>query len=159
MNAGSLWAGTEYAWAEYRPRGSFPMLAQKVKLIKVTKRRVMGNDNASTFATVEVLTGHMEGKTHTIKARDIVNFWDEYVSERDHRAEAREKEQQERDLRASRMREELAARAKKEAAENQLIANALETRGIEKEAIRSLSSSSIVLDRAIVMSWLGIDAE
>lgn len=157
MNAGSLWAGTEYAWAEYRPRGSFPMLAQKVKLIKVTKRKVYGNDNASTFATVEVLTGHMKGKTHTIKARDIVNFWDEYVSERDHRAEAAAKEREEREARNAKQREEGQLRAKKEAEENQLIANALRDRGIENDGIVSLGNR-IILDRAVVMSWLGLES-
>lgn len=156
MNASSLWAGTEYAWAEYRPRGSFPMIAEKVKVIKVTKKKVYGNDNASSFVEVEVLTGRMSGQTHTIKARDIVNFWNEYVDERDHRTEASRRAQAEAQERLESARQVAAVRAKKEAEENQLIANALRDRGIENDGIVSLGNR-IILDRAVVMSWLGLD--
>lgn len=156
MNASSLWAGTEYAWAEYRPRGSFPIIAQKVKVIKVTKAKIYGNQNASTNVQVEVLTGRYSGTTQVVKARDIVNFWNEYVDERDHRAETARKEQEEREARRAKEREDGQARAKKEAEENQLIAKALEEKGFMPVGIRSMSST-IVLDRANVMSWLGLD--
>lgn len=157
MNAGSLWAGTEYAWAEYRPRGQFPSVAEKVKVIKVTKAKNYGNQNASTFVEVEVLTGRLSGKFVQVKARDIVNFWNEYVDERDHREAVRLKEREERTARIAAARIAEQKEEQRIAAENQLIADALELRGIEKGAIRSLSSSSIVLDRAILLSWLGLD--
>lgn len=157
MNAGSLWAGTEYAWAEYRPRGSFPMIAEKVKVIKVTKRKEYGNQNASTNVQVEVLTGRYSGTTQVVKARDIVNFWNEYVDERDHRVEVAKKAAAEAKERLETARQVAAVRAKKEAEENQLIANALRDRGIENDGIVSLGNR-IILDRAVVMNWLGLES-
>jgi hypothetical protein len=159
MNAGSLWAGTEYAWAEYRPRGSFSMAAVKVKLIKVQKVRRGYNSNMSTVAEVEVLEGRYQGRTLQVKARDIVNFWNEYEDERDHRRNEAQKREAERRERVEAMYKSQREQEQKEADENQKIADALEQRGIDKAAIKGIGSSSITLDRVTMISWLGIDAQ
>ena len=133
MNAGSLWAGTEYAWAEYRPRGSFPMGAMRVKVIKVQKVYNYG-PNKATVVDVEILDGRWEGQTKQVKARDIVNFWNEYEDERNHRRELRERAVNVNvKRRVDAIRNERAELERKEAEENQKIVDALRARGVERE--------------------------
>ena len=131
------------------------MGAMKVKVIKVQKVYNYG-PNKATVVDVEILEGRYEGTMRQVKARDIVNFWNEYEDERNHRREQREQFERERQERVNAIRNERAELERKEAEENQKIADALRERGLLDEGIKSLGSS-IILDRALVISWLGID--
>lgn len=167
MNASELWSGQEYAWAEYRPRGRFPMNAIKVKVSKVYKQRQAHNNNASTYADVEVLEGRREGQKIQVRARDIVDFWDEYSQEKEHREETlrkereiaeklREQQRVEREARLAREAEEAEERRQRREAQSKLIAIKLQEKGIPEDCIYSIGEHSISLKTSEVRIWLEI---
>lgn len=161
MNAQELWAGHDYAYFYERGRGEeYRPKAQRVKVIKVRKeRRDFKSERASTVVEVKYLNddgtpvistyGHNVGaeKTGEIRARDIAHFWDDYESIRNERVAEEEAREQKRQDDIQRERE---ARTR--------ITMALQERGIEKEAVLTVSSGTVTISRDILESWLGLDA-
>lgn len=89
MNANLLYQGENYAWTSYRQRGVFPMNCEKVRLLSMRRKREYGNDNATTYAEIETSTGQI----CSVVARELVDFWDNYESERDHLREEKARKQ------------------------------------------------------------------
>lgn len=89
MNANLLYQGEEYAWTSFRQRGVFPLKCEKVKLLATRRKRAYGNDNATTYAEIQLATGRVA----EVSAREIIDFWDNYESERDHILEERARKQ------------------------------------------------------------------
>lgn len=154
MNLNQLWSGNDYALYEARGRNEeFRDNAQRVKVMRAFKQRLPGNDRESGFAEVQFLTDegeldtnwrHPEGKG-TVKARDIVMRWDEYVSEREHReAEVAERAQR---------RE---AERQRDNAQRQRLLDELEKHGIPRLWVSSITDYSINLTRATVEKELGL---
>lgn len=152
MNAGSLWAGQDYAWSPYRQRGVFPMNAVKVKVVKVYKRTVIGNDNSSTFA--EVITSSNTNKE--VRARDIVDFWSDYEDEKQHRIDEGKRREKERQETYERQSKERLVKEQKLSYENTLISEKLQAIGLNEQGIHSLGPVTLSLLRKDVLVWLGI---
>lgn len=89
MNANLLYQSEHYAWTSYRQRGVFPLKCEKVKLLSMRRQRQRGNDNATTFAEIETESGRII----SVVTRELIDFWDNYESERDHILEERAKKQ------------------------------------------------------------------
>lgn len=149
MNATDLWTGHEYAWYEYKQKGIFPLNANKVKVIKVTKRRKPGRENATT--EVEVILPENGNVSRVVRARDIIDFWDEYTSERDRRkAERDERDRKYREESDRRYKERLELSVKySEGAK--LIREALVAKGISTGQI---TNTHIQISRPELIKWL-----
>lgn len=80
MQAGSLWAGHDYAYKPYRGRSTYPKGCQRIKVIKLIKQKDAWNERASTKVLAEILNkdGSSTGMERTVRGRDIVDFWDNY---------------------------------------------------------------------------------
>ena len=115
MQAGSLWAGHEYAYSmTWSGKGQWPRKASRVKVIKVTKRKNdIYSERASTWVEVQMLdrdSGVPTSQyTRTLRGRDIIDFWDAYAKW--------ENELVEEERRKERERKEAEARTTQEAAE------------------------------------------
>lgn len=156
MNSQSLWAGHDYAWIPNRGKGmTFSYSVIRVKVQKVSKHRLYGNQNATTLVTFEVLDWDGIPNPSTdirsgIPAREIIDFWDSYYNEHEERLNAR-KEQ----------RAQEAAAARKKQMENHAIATALVERGFDKEDFNMDYSSTtyVRIDRKALMKFLGVHVE
>jgi len=80
MNAAQLYTGELYAWSAYPKKGRFTHGAVKVRLTNVETRKARYDTNAKTFAVITVVE---TGEKKTVRAREIVAFWDDYQNERD----------------------------------------------------------------------------
>ena len=151
MNATDLWTGHEYAWYEYKQKGVFPLTARKVKVIKVTKRRKPGRENATT--EVEVILPENGNVSRVVRARDIIDFWDEYVSERDRlEAERDERDRKYREESDRRYKERLELSVKyNEGAK--LIREALVAKGISGGHVGA-TNTHIHISRPELIKWL-----
>lgn len=83
MKASDLWHDEEYAYQKDRKNNvETPTFnVQRVRVISTQRRRDWGNDRLTTYAEVEFLdkeTGAGTGVNRTVRARDIVDFWDDY---------------------------------------------------------------------------------
>lgn len=167
MNVQSIWSGEEYAYSEYRPNKKFVMNARKGKAIKTEKRSEYGRERKAAYALMEVQLNGSEATTQVwVRARDVIDFWDSYESERAALQKEQEERQRERELQYERQRTErlererearelAVARARAEQAEKDQFIEALVSRTqIPREAIYSVSTGSIQLDRRIVEAWL-----
>ena len=149
MNATDLWTGHEYAWYNGKQRGIFPLNASKVKVIKVTKRRKPGRENATT--EVEVILPENGNVSRVVRARDIIDFWDEYVSERDRlKAERDERDRKYREDSDRRYKERLELSVKYNEGARLLI-EALIDKGISGGQI---SNTHIQISRPELIKWL-----
>lgn len=99
MQASELWSGTEYAHTENRPKGvETPMNCKKVRVLRVFKEKQdQWNERMTTFASVEIFDKDDNVvATRTVRARDIVDFWDEYQDRYQHIMAQRKKAEEER---------------------------------------------------------------
>lgn len=107
MNAQDLWSGYDYAYCRYGVRKGERYAergVERVKIVRVTKRRLYGNERLSSFAEVvfcdeetgEVLNGAIPKEVST---RDIFLRWDDYEGERAKRRAERMREEEERQRR------------------------------------------------------------
>lgn len=96
MQASSIWAGEEYAWAYNRPKTGFPMNARKCVAIATRRTRYIGNERLSTEVLIKLDGTEIE---KWVPAREIVDFWDAYFDEYNHHLEVeaeRKRQAQER---------------------------------------------------------------
>ena len=145
MNAGQLYTDEYYAWSPYPLKGKFTPNAQKVRLTSVETRKQRGDANARTYAIVTVVE---TGEKKTVRAREIVGFWDDYHNE----AEFLRKERLDREREVQRQQT-------REMVMSALIATKLQ----EKTDMQIHSviqyrpySETIVLSLNEVVQWLGI---
>ena len=99
MQASELWSGTEYAYMDGRPKGvETPMYCQRIRVLRVFKEKAdTWADRMTTYATVEILDKDDNViNQKTVRARDIVDFWDEYKDRYDHIMALRKKDEEER---------------------------------------------------------------
>lgn len=154
MNSQSLWAGHDYAWIPNRGKGmTFSYSVVRVKVQKVSKRRLYGNQNASTLVTFEVLDwdgipNPSPDIRNGIPAREIIDFWDSYFNEHEDRLSG---------YMERRAKEAQAIRTKQ--MENAAITTALVERGFNKDDISIEYSSYVRIDRKAMMEFLGINVE
>lgn len=112
MNAQSVWGGHEYAYVHYVRKRHFPMDAIKVKVVSTRKVQQFGKDRADAYATVEF----EHGGTREVNVRNLYDFWDSYMDEKNGRiAEQKKKEEIERAeaLERAQQRRDAEARTKK----------------------------------------------
>lgn len=153
MNAQSLWAGHEYAWIPQKQKGQTKSFSvRRVRLISMTKRRLYGNQNATTLVSFEVLdwdgVPNPEPAIQSgIPAREIVDFWDSHWSENEEYYEGRK----------ARIMEE-AAQKRARQMEDATILAALDARGIPREHVTFPPNNSrlVYIERAQLMEWLGV---
>jgi len=178
MKAGSLWTGSDYAWVEYRGRGGpLPTYAKRVKVLDI---RSVDRGLKKAETRVEVMFLEDDGtpkdgsSTREVRARDILNFWDDYAAEREPILEKqRENERKWEEERAAVMvgrflrgvqinweqRERIRiARERQEAQVKHLtrIHNVLITRGLKKECI-TVGQHSVTISIREIERWLGIE--
>lgn len=98
MNANDLWAGNDYAYTAWRQKGVFPMDCVKVHLLGVRKRREPGNERYTAIARVQYYDneGNLRPQEREVRARDIIDFWEDYEAERNHRNAERDRIENER---------------------------------------------------------------
>lgn len=167
MNVQSIWAGEYYAFSDYRPNNTFVMNARKGKAIRVEKRQEFGRERKSAYALLEV-ERNGDGTTYEkwVRARDVIDFWDDYERERNaYRAEQEERQRQreeeyervrqEREERMRHEREIAEAKARAEQADKDSLVERLTNRTqLPREAIYSVGPGNIQLDRRVVEAWL-----
>ena len=98
MQASELWSGTEYAYVDGRPKGvETPMHASRVRVLRVFKAKADSwNERMTTYANVEFLDKEDNViRTREVRARDIVDFWDEYQDRYQHILSERKKREEE----------------------------------------------------------------
>ena len=147
MNYNQLIEGDHYAWCSSRPRGKFPMNGIEVVVTSTRKKRVWGNDNASTFVDLKIVeSGQIISNA---RARDIIDWWDSYKDERDYHV----REKNERD----RVGNEIRARQKatREAVKNKM----REKYKIETEVSGYTQTFNIAIPRKELLNWLGVTDE
>jgi hypothetical protein len=155
MNANALWAGSDYALVESRGRNdAFNMNAQRVRVKKVFKTMQGTRDRARTM--VQVFLINDDGTEHKdfysgeaiikeVRARDIVDHWDQYEEERAHYvAESKKREEAELERQRENTNRKVA------------ILDALEERGIPRTAV-TVSGASVYINRYTVERWLGLN--
>lgn len=195
MKAGSLWPGTDYAYYEYRGRGRpLPLNAKRVKVLELQKQPVYGGKRDRTLALVAFLddegaaiTEGLESTPRTVRAADIIDFWEQYEEDRTpllEEQERKDRELEERQAQYRREREERhaiesvaifirnaayamqryeAERIMRERQEKQekhfrRIKNVLITRGIKNDQI-FISEYYVQINLQEIERWLGIDSE
>jgi hypothetical protein len=154
MQANALWAGNDYAYIHDRGNLTFSYSAQRVRVMRVFKRREnTWSQRMKTYVDVIVLDNDGTPKlrdngqqiSKTVVARDIVSEWEEYADERGHREET-----------ARKAREESQRKAAAFAAESETIMNGLERLGIPRDAISfpAYEHDSIKLKREVILNWM-----
>lgn len=115
MQANKIYPGTDYAYG-YRGRGApLPLDAKRVKVLEIIKEEIFGRSRDRTYCRVQVLTdeGMPNGAEPVkVRAREILEFWDEYIETVSEAREARKQrieEQRKRDEEYKRERDERAA--------------------------------------------------
>ena len=95
LNANSVWVGHEYAYVDIIRRGVIPMGALRVKVL--SKREVFqyGKTRKDTIAKVTYPDGQRMDRE--VNVRNLYDFWDSYVDERDAARHRRELAQAERE--------------------------------------------------------------
>lgn len=178
MNAQSLWAGHDYAYAYEFGRGeTFRMSAERIKVVAIHKVRYPGNKREST--EVEVFKLNHDGTKKQnyknedivtrVKARDIFMRWDQFESEFEARKTAadeanrifeaqREARRLEREAEDAKRRVEAEERQRKADEQKELILSALERKGLPRNAIY-FHSTTIEIRRAVLEAWLRIGVE
>ena len=152
MKALDLWAGTEYAWCDDRPKGvETPRGCVRVKVIKVFQKKDYYSERARTLVAVEVIEDRNKyprfapGKHLEVRARDIVDFWDEY----EERLEVLTAEER-------RVEQERVAERDKQEALASAIADALAMRGLPRDKV-FVDYSFVRIPVGVVRDWLGLE--
>lgn len=154
MNANALWAGSDYALVESRGRNDpFNMNAQRVRVKKVFKSFQNTRDRARTMVHVFLIDDDGKERKYSsgdpiikeVRARDIVDHWDQYEEERAHYIAEREKRETEA---LNRHREDTNRKV--------AILDALEERGIGRTAV-TVSGGSVYINRVTLERWLGLN--
>ena len=148
MNASSLWAGQYYAWQQERGRGKFYMNATRVRVQSVRKEQKYYNENRTTLVkfTIADEESSRNGQEYERPAREIIDFWDEYESQKGSIIAKREREAEERRIRYEQQEAEREAKRRAVELENYQLIQKLVNLGIPRELISS-SHGSIILDR------------
>lgn len=148
MNAGQLYINEYYAWSPYPKKGRFTHGARKVRLVNVETHKSRSDSNAKTFAVI-IIDGTEQRMT--VRAREIVAFWDDYHNE----AEFLRKEEQDRV-------DERRRQQTKELVMSSIIANQLQEKtGMQLNGRIQYSpyAETITLPISEVVTWLGITDE
>lgn len=149
MIASNLYIDEFYAYSPSPKKGHFTHGAVKVKLANVETRKSRYDTNAKTYAVITILE---TGEKKTVRAREIVAFWDDYQNE----ANFLKKEQQDRENEHRRQKT-------KELVMSTVIATKLQEKtGMQLQGQIEYSpySETITLPLGEVVTWLGItDAE
>lgn len=103
MNAQSVWPGHEYAYVTYVRKKHFPMNASRVKVLSLRKVKEWGNERDSTMATVTFVDSEL---TREVNVRNLHDFWDSYIDEREGRLAEKRREEEEAQERLRKQREE-----------------------------------------------------
>lgn len=149
MNLGSIWSGNDYAVLEGRGRNDpFPMNARRVRVFRTYKRQEYGNDRATGYVECHFLDKDGEylenpPRMREVRARDFWSFWDEYEEERDRRVREREKIEREHQERLAR-----------ENAEREHFLDVVESKGLPRSAVISISDYSVTVNRSEFSKWL-----
>lgn len=99
MNAQSIWVGHDYAYCSNRPKGVKFVRhnVKRVRALRVTKTRDRYAERATTMVDVLFVD---TGRERSVRARDIISFWEDYEVQYQEYLEqeaARERERQERE--------------------------------------------------------------
>lgn len=153
MNASSLWAGNDYAYVYDRGMTTYSDTAQRVRVIRVFKeKQSTWSERASTMVEVNMLTDDGSPKltatgapvsTRTVRARDIIDRWEDFVEERSRRQV--EKEEQARKRLAEQQRE---------ATRNALVIERLHTLGFSRGSIVVNYRGDVTIGKEAVEEWM-----
>lgn len=174
MNANSLWAGYDYAWApngKGRGRG-FISGCRRVKLVRVIRRTETGNSKASSYAEVKRLNPdgtvivlnyapNIELETLEIRTRDIVDLWGAWSAEDADRQAAERIRQAEAQRAAEERRTAQEARRLLRQRQDNEIRVQLEDQGIninnaQVGRVYVNSGDGVYINREEVLKWLNI---
>lgn len=148
MNANSLYVGDYYAWSSYPRKGAFTRGCKKVRLRSVETVRSRYESNAKTFANVTLVDVDPPRELR-VRARELVDFWDDWKREDD----ILQEEQRERE------REQLRKKYRADMT-GALIARKLrEKTGVEIPVTYSLYSETLTLNVHAILKWLEISDE
>lgn len=138
MNAQSVWPGHEYAYVSYVRKKVFPTAATKVKVISIRKQQQYGKERVDTLATV--LFPETKA-TREVNVRNLYDFWDSYVDEKEHVLKEREDRQKEQERRYEEQRlQQVAARLRK-----RKIADSLADKlGLDRTAVETSHNGVVI---------------
>lgn len=145
MNAQSLFVGEHYAWRDDRRKGVFHTDAVKVRVMGVSQKRKAGNLKFSTSVKVFVIETE---RMLEVPAREIIDYWDSYVDEREH--VRREKELRDAAVTKRRLKEEIKL---------QMAQSALRMKGVHPDMVLvSIGAFHIdfKMNKETALDWLGI---
>ena len=170
MNVNAIWEDEEYAFYPYRPNQTFVMNARRGRCIKTSKKKPQYGKKSESIVTFEVLyedNGEPTGRTEEIRARDVIEFWNDYVNERKALKEEREEKQRMAEQRAEELRREREERYRQEAEarearlraaqqKNDQLKYRLIAKGIPADAIKGMDDRYVQLDRLTIELWLSV---
>ena len=169
MNAQSIWAGEDYAYIEYKPNKGFVKNAKRIRAKRVEKVKPMYQERATAYVIgdrVNVDTGEIVQPDIRVRVRDCIEFWDDYVNEREalygeelerqRIAQAqREKMQQEWEERRRLEQEQREAKARQDQERRDKLVKAFMDRtGIPEIAIAQINDTHVTLNRLSLELWL-----
>ncbi len=142
MKASQLYVGEFYAWHAFPPKGGFTTKAQKVQLRGIERKKLSYHQNARTVARITVVE---TGKDRAVRAREIIDFWDNYERElglvRNEEAEAK----------ALVHRQNL-----KIGVIEELVRTAMKEKTGMEVGRFNYNNSSFTISAKVLMDWLGI---
>lgn len=171
MNVQSIWPDEEYAFYHDRPNQTFVMNARRIRCKSTEKKKSWHSQRASSYVIGEELdaeTGEVISTQIEVRARDIIEFWEDYVNERkalyaeklqaQEEAEARRRERQQEAIERARQESEAReARARSERERtDRLVAALIERTGIPAHIV-NVQPTFLALDRSALEMWLTLE--
>lgn len=169
MKLGSIWVGHYYAFSEYKGNKYFVYNAKKGKALRTEQTKGFGRERGTSYVYFEVEREGYEPYEVRVRARDVIDFWEDYERERAHLQKERETAEETARLERERVRQEVEERIRlqREQRERELQAEAdrkdklvaalLSKTGIPETALMSVGTTTISLDRTAMELWLSVN--
>ena len=145
MNAQNIFRGEHYAWRNQRGKGVFHTDAVKVRVLGLVQTRHHGNEKRSTYVKIFVIDSE---QTLEVPAREIIDYWDSYVDEREH-------VNKEKQLRDAKVTKDRLTREIRE----QMLRTAFHAKGIHPSlTLEGIGHYSVTfkMNKEDALEWLGV---
>src|SRR5881394_3448364 len=110
MKLGSIWVGHYYAFSEYKGNKYFVYNAKKGKALRTEQEKGFGRERVTSYVWFEVEYGDGVTREIKVRARDVIDFWEDYERERAHLQKERETAEERARLERERVRQEVEER-------------------------------------------------
>jgi hypothetical protein len=144
LRASLLYSGEYYAWHPDPPKGKIPLGAKKVRLRHTEQRKASYASNRSTFAAITIVD---TGQEKTVRARELIDFWEAYKDEEAHLL--KERREKEKEMRRIQLRKDITL---------SMVNAQLQMREIPL-VFSSNYVTTLYLDTNLALRWLDITEE